>query len=328
MQAYNRAFPAGQTEPAGRRDLSERSAIYYTVVAHTGAYPAVPAARRFAMPPKTSKTSRTTAENSRPVIEVAGLRVDRDALILDAVDWRVDAGQHWVILGANGSGKTSLLAVLTGYLAPTAGTISVLGETYGRTDWRELRTHIGLVSSSIRQLMPPHQNALNAVASGRRAMIGMWGEVEEADSRRAAGILREVEAEYLSERPWRFLSQGERQRVLIGRALMADSRLLVLDEPCAGLDPVAREHFLAFIERMLGRPGAPTLILVTHHVEEIVVGFSHVLVLRAGRVLATGPRESVMTSATLSRAFDAPVRLVSSAARYSLAVGAEPSKVV
>jgi iron complex transport system ATP-binding protein len=268
-------------------------------------------------------------EASLPIIEVAGLRVDRDALILDSVEWRVEAGQHWVILGANGSGKTSLLSVLTGYLAPTAGTIRVLGETYGRADWRELRTRIGLVSSSIRQLMPPHENALNAVASGRRAMIGMWGEVGEAEARRAAEILREVEAEYLSERPWRFLSQGERQRVLIGRALMADPRLLVLDEPCAGLDPVAREHFLAFIERMLGHAGgAPTLVLVTHHVEEIVAGFSHVLVLRAGRVLAAGPRESVMTSQTLSRAFDAPVRLAASGGRYSLAVGAEPSKIV
>jgi iron complex transport system ATP-binding protein len=274
------------------------------------------------------ETSYTTDENNRPIIEVTGLRVDRDALILDAVDWRVDKGQHWVILGANGSGKTSLLSVLTGYLAPTAGTISVLGETYGRADWRELRTRIGLVSSSIRQLMPPHENALNAVASGRRAMIGMWGEVGEADSRRAAEILREVEAEYLSERPWRFLSQGERQRVLIGRALMADPQLLVLDEPCAGLDPVAREHFLAFIERLLGRPKAPTLVLVTHHVEEIVAGFSHVLVLRGGKVLAAGSRASVMTSATLSQAFDAPLRLTADGNRYSLAVGAESSKVV
>jgi iron complex transport system ATP-binding protein len=254
--------------------------------------------------------------------------VDRDALILDAVDWRVNTGQHWVILGANGSGKTSLLSVLTGYLGPTAGTIRVLGETYGRADWRELRTRIGLVSSSIRQLMPPHENALNAVLSGRRAMIGMWGEVSAADSSRAAEILREVEAVYLSERPWRFLSQGERQRVLIGRALMADPQLLVLDEPCAGLDPVAREHFLAFIERLLGRPGAPTLVLVTHHVEEIVAGFSHVLVLRSGRVLAAGSRESVMTSAVLSRAFDAPLRLDTEGGRYSLAVGAAPSKVV
>jgi iron complex transport system ATP-binding protein len=283
--------------------------------------------------PKTPETARTATEDNRPVIElpvieVAGLRVNRDALILDAVDWRVDTGQHWVILGANGSGKTSLLSVLTGYLAPTAGTISVLGETYGRADWRELRTRIGLVSSSIHQLMPPHESALNAVLSGRRAMIGMWGEAGEADSRRAGEILREVEAAYLSERPWRFLSQGERQRVLIGRALMADPRLLVLDEPCAGLDPVAREHFLAFIERLLGRRDAPTLVLVTHHVEEIVAGFSHVLVLRAGKVLAAGSRESVMTSATLSRAFNTPVQLAANGGRYSLAVGAEPSKVV
>lgn len=123
----------------------------------------------------TPKTASSTAENNRPIIEVRGLRVDRDALILDSIDWRVDAGQHWVILGANGSGKTSLLSVLTGYLVPTAGTISVLGETYGRFDWRELRTRIGLVSSSIHQLMPPHEHALDAVASGRRAMIGRWG---------------------------------------------------------------------------------------------------------------------------------------------------------
>jgi iron complex transport system ATP-binding protein len=279
-----------------------------------------------AMPPQISDT---IAKSDRPIIEVSGLRVDRDALILDSVDWRVDPGQHWVILGANGSGKTSLLSVLTGYLAPTAGTISALGETYGRADWRELRTRIGLVSSSIHQLMPPHENALNAVASGRRAMLGMWGDVSEADSRRAAELLREVEGEYLSERPWRFLSQGERQRVLIGRALMADPRLLVLDEPCAGLDPVAREHFLAFIERMLARPGAPTLVLVTHHVEEIVTGFSHVLVMRAGRVLAAGARENVMTSATLGRAFDAPLMLSTNGGRYALAVGPEsPSKVV
>jgi len=268
------------------------------------------------------------SKGARPVIEVRGLRVERDALILDAIDWRVEAGEHWVILGANGSGKTSLLSVLTGYLGPTAGTISVLGETYGRADWRELRTRIGLVSSSIRQLMPAHETALNAVISGRSAMIGMWGEAPEADRRRAIEILREVEAEYLVDRPWRVLSQGERQRVLIGRALMAEPQLLVLDEPCAGLDPVAREHFLGFIERLLGRGGAPTLVLVTHHVEEIVAGFSHVLVLRAGGVLEAGPRSRVMTSATLVRAFDAPLELVFDGGRYSLKVGAEPTKVV
>jgi iron complex transport system ATP-binding protein len=261
------------------------------------------------------------------VIEISGLRVERDAPILQGIDWRVEAGEHWVILGANGSGKTSLLSVLTGYLGPTAGTISVLGETYGRTDWRDLRTRIGLVSSSVHQLMPPHETALDAVASGRRAMIGMWGEIGDADRTRAGEILHRVEAAQLSGRPWRFLSQGERQRVLIGRALMADPRLLVLDEPCAGLDPVAREHFLDFIERLLGAKDAPTLILVTHHVEEIAPGFSHVLILRAGCVLAAGRREDVMKSAILSRAFDAPVTLSANGTRYSLRIGAEPAKI-
>ncbi len=268
------------------------------------------------------------SDGARAIIEVHGLRVERDALILDAIEWRVEAGEHWVILGANGSGKTSLLSVLTGYLGPTAGTISVLGETYGRADWRELRTRIGLVSSSIRQLMPAHETALNAVVSGRSAMIGMWGEAAQTDRRRALEILREVEAAYLRDRPWRVLSQGERQRVLIGRALIAEPQLLVLDEPCAGLDPVAREHFLGFIERLLGRGGAPTLVLVTHHVEEIVAGFSHVLVLRGGRVLEAGPRSRVMTSATLARAFDASLELTSHRGRYSLKVGAQPAKVV
>ena len=258
-----------------------------------------------------------------------GLRVDRDALnLLDSVDWRVDDGQHWVILGANGSGKTSLLSVLTGYLAPTAGTISVLGETYGRADWRELRTRISLVSSSIRQLMPPHENALNAVDKRAARDDRKCGRSRRGRTQNAPpNFCAKSKPSIASERPWRFLSQGERQRVLIGRALMADPRLLVLDEPCAGLDPVAREHFLAFIERLLGRPGAPTLVLVTHHVEEIVAGFSHVLVLRAGKVLAAGSRESVMTSATLSRAFDAPLRLAANGGRYSLAVDVELSKV-
>jgi iron complex transport system ATP-binding protein len=261
------------------------------------------------------------------VIEINGLRVERDAPILQGIDWRVEPGQHWVILGANGSGKTSLLSVLTGYLGPTAGTISVLGETYGRTDWRELRTRIGLVSSSIHQLMPPHETALDAVASGRRAMIGMWGEIADAERARADDILRRVEAAQLSGRPWRFLSQGERQRVLIGRALMADPRLLVLDEPCAGLDPVAREHFLGFIERLLAAKDAPAVVLVTHHVEEIAPGFSHVLILRSGRVLASGKREEIMNSAILSRAFEAPVTLSANGARYTLRIDAEPAKI-
>jgi iron complex transport system ATP-binding protein len=264
-------------------------------------------------------------KSADPVIEVSALHVEREAVILDRIDWRVARGEHWSILGANGSGKTSLLRALTGYLPPTAGAIRVLGETYGRFDWRELRTRIGLVSSSVHQMMEDGETALKAVVSGRYAQIGYWGAMRPEDLRTADAILRRVELRGLRDRPWRFLSQGERQRVLIGRALMASPRLMILDEPCAGLDPVAREHFLQFLTRLARARGrtaasAPTMILVTHHVEEIVPIFSHVLILKAGRVLCAGPRARVLTSTTLSDAFDAPVRLSRARGRYSLSV--------
>ena len=268
------------------------------------------------------------AKSADPVIEISGLAIQRDALILRRIDWRVERGQHWVVLGANGSGKTSMLRALTGYLPPTSGIIRVLGETYGRTDWRELRKHVGLVSSSINQLMPENETALAAVISGKSAMIGYWGEIERADRTRATTILRRVEAAALADRPWLYLSQGERQRVLIGRALMASPRLLILDEPCAGLDPVAREHFLQFLQRLARARRAPTMILVTHHVEEIVPAFSHVIVLASGAVISAGPRSKVLNSKLLSTAFGASVRLARRSDRYSLMVKPSSSVVV
>lgn len=272
--------------------------------------------------------SRRDTRQRQPVVAVTQLIVERDAPILNGIDWTVTPGEHWVILGANGSGKTSLLSTLTGYMPPTGGGIAVLGETYGRSDWRELRRRIGICSSSIHQLMEGHEVALSAVISGRHAMVGMWGEVRDDERRQALRILRQVEAEHIRDRPWRFLSQGERQRVLIGRALMARPELLILDEPCAGLDPVAREHFVQFLERLARSKAAPTLVLVTHHVEEIMPAFSHVLVLKGGTVLAAGPKTRILTSATLARAFDAPVRLRRRRGRYALSVTPSLSVVV
>jgi iron complex transport system ATP-binding protein len=242
-------------------------------------------------------------------------------VILKDVNWRVERGQHWVMLGANGSGKTSLLSALAGYLMPTAGEIAVLGRRYGESDWRELRKQIGLVSSSIRQMMNDNEPALETVLSGKSAMIDFWGRASRADCVRARRILREIECGHLAERPWRVLSQGERQRVLIGRALMARPRLLILDEPCAGLDPAAREHFLQFIQRLGGSKQAPTLVLVTHHVEEIMPVFSHVLLLKSGGVLAAGSKSNVLTTSFLAKAFGAKLKLRSSGRRYSMAVG-------
>jgi len=258
------------------------------------------------------------------VLCVSGLAVVRDgSRILDRIDWRVAQGEHWTILGANGSGKTSLLSALTGYLTPTEGDIDVLGQRYGASNWPELRKQIGLVSSSVRQQMADAEPALLSVVSGKYAMIDYWGRVKSADREEALDILRQIDCLHLAERPWRVLSQGERQRVLIGRALMARPRLLILDEPCAGLDPVAREHFLQFVDRLTtchGGKNAPTLIFVTHHVEEIVAGFSHVLVLKAGRVLATGKRTAVLNNSVLSEAFGESVRLVRRNGRAALLV--------
>ena len=256
-----------------------------------------------------------------PILDARNLTIRRgETTILDDLSWKVARGENWVILGANGSGKTSLLSALTGYLSPTSGEISVLGETFGESDWRELRKHIGLVSSSVRQMMADHEPALVTVISGKYAMIDYWGRVRTADRTAAARIMRQVEAGHLAERRWEVLSQGERQRILIGRALMAKPRLLILDEPCAGLDPVAREHFLNFLQRLGSRRGAPALIFVTHHVEEIMPVFTHALLLREGRVVAEGIKSEVMTSARLSEVFGAGIKLRWKNARYALRV--------
>jgi iron complex transport system ATP-binding protein len=270
-----------------------------------------------------------TKRRTSVVLNIRNLRVERgETVILRDVSWRVEHGQHWAILGANGSGKTSLLSALTAYLTPTAGTIEVLGERYGETDWRELRKRVGLVSSSVRQMMAEDEPALETVVSGKYAMIDYWGEPTSADRKRAVQILKSIECSHLAARPWRVLSQGERQRVLIGRALMADPPLLILDEPCAGLDPVARVHFLQFVETLGHRRGAPTLLLVTHHVEEIAPVFSHVLLLKAGRALAQGRKPNVLTSELLGRAFNATVMLHNESQRYTMSVTAKSRAVM
>ena len=263
----------------------------------------------------------------RPVLDIRGLVVHRDGtLILDRLDWRVERGEHWVILGANGSGKTSLLSALTGYLTPSAGEIELLGETCGNSDWRELRKRVGLVSSAIRQKVPDWDPAGLVVIGGKYAMLDYWGRVTRADRAEAARVMRATECAHLAERNWGVLSQGERQRVLIARALMAKPAVLILDEPCAGLDPVAREQFLGFMQRLASKKtlgkiagkNSPTLLFVTHHVEEIVPAITHALLIREGRVIAAGGAQKILTSAHLTRTFSSPLRLCRREGRWTL----------
>jgi iron complex transport system ATP-binding protein len=265
-----------------------------------------------------------------PILAVRDLTIRRgNVTILDRIAWTVAPGEHWIVLGANGSGKTSLLSALTGYLPPTAGDVRVLGEEFGASDWRDLRLHVGIVSSSVRQLMHDDEPALVTVASGKYATIGHWGRLPKADLAAAHKLLAQVECTAIADRPWLVLSQGERQRVLIARALMARPRLLILDEPCAGLDPVAREQFLAFVERLAAQKSAsPALVLVTHHVEEIMPSFTHALLLRTGRVVTAGARGRVLTSPQLSTTFDTPLKLRRMGGRYTLRLApSHPAKV-
>lgn len=256
-----------------------------------------------------------------PILEVRNLRVQRGrAAILQGVDWRVAPGEHWVILGANGSGKTSLLKAITGYMPPSAGEISLLGRRYGACDWRELRLHIGVVTSAFAAAIPAAEVALDTVVSGKYAQLDLWHAGTRADRVAAHTLLRFVGLARIAEREWAFLSQGERQRVLIARALMARPRLLVFDEPCAGLDPVAREKFLRFVDRLARRKNSPALVLVTHHVEEIMPAFTHALLLREGKIIATGRRRTVLASENLSAAFGSRLRLHRERGRYRLDV--------
>jgi len=255
------------------------------------------------------------------ILEVKGLKVDRGtAAILRGIDWKVARGQHWVLLGPNGCGKTSLLKSINGYFSPTSGTVRVLGETYGETDWRDLRLKIGLVTSALQASIPPAEMAEDTVVSGRYAQLDLWVDAKPVDRRDAGRWMKFLGIAYLANREWAYLSQGERQRVLIARSLMANPKLLILDEPCGGLDPVAREHFLQFVERLARKRGGPALLLVTHHVEEITPAFSHALILRDGAVQAQGPVKAVLTSRTLSAAFGAQMKLSHRGGRYTAQV--------
>ena len=238
--------------------------------------------------------------------------------ILDGINWTVNPGEHWAILGANGSGKTSLLKALTGYMTPTCGQITVLGKEYGGSDWRELRKRIGVVSASISHLVHDEDSGLEIVAGGSQAMIGFWGKISRSEGERARRFLSLLRVPQAAARRWEVLSQGERQRVLIARALMADPVILILDEPCAGLDPVARERFLDDIRKLAGKKQAPALVLVTHHIEEIVSEFTHLLALREGRVAFEGPKSRGLNAEMLAFVFNASLVVRKSASRYRL----------
>jgi iron complex transport system ATP-binding protein len=234
--------------------------------------------------------------------------------ILAGINWRIESGQHWAVLGPNGSGKTTLLKIACGYLWPTSGRVLRLGREL--VDLGELRKSIGWISSGMIADIPPHDTGLETVVTGRYAQFGLKHFPEygphDADFAEAAAELSRLGCESLAAKPFGVLSQGERQQVLIARARMARPLLLVLDEPCAGMDPGVRERFVTWLSSQLTDASSPTLIFVTHHIEEIVPTIQNTLILSSGRIHSAGPTHDVVTRKTIETVYDTQLARIDS----------------
>ncbi|MCX6401011.1 MAG: ABC transporter ATP-binding protein [Propionibacteriales bacterium] len=253
------------------------------------------------------------------VLELAEVSVRRgQATLLDRVSWVVREGERWVILGANGAGKTTLMQVAAAQMYPTSGALGILGELVGTIDVFELRPRIGVSSAAIAERIPRDELVRDVVLSASYAVLGRWREqYDHIDDSRADSLLREVGVTHLADRTFGTLSEGERKRVQIARALMTDPELLLLDEPAAGLDLGGREDLVSTLSVLAYDPSSPATVLVSHHVEEIPPGFTHVLMLRNGAVVADGPLATTLTAEALSATFGMPLVLEEHEGRYA-----------
>ncbi len=253
------------------------------------------------------------------VLAFAGVGVVRGVnTLLDDVDWEVEEGQRWVVLGPNGAGKTTLLQLASGRMHPTRGVVGILGEVLGAVDVFELRPRIGLASAALAERIPGGERVGDVVVTASYGVVGRWREAyDRLDHDRARELLEALGAAHLVDRRYGTLSEGERKRVQIARALMTDPELMLLDEPAAGLDLGGREDLVHRLGEIAADLAAPALVLVTHHVEEIPPHFTDVLLLREGRVVAQGPLELALTADTLSETFGLPLVLERHGHRWS-----------
>lgn len=230
--------------------------------------------------------------------------------ILSPLDWRVRADERWLVLGANGSGKTTLLRIAGLYEHPSTGEVDVLGERLGRTDVRVLRRRVGYLSAALAAQFRPQLRCLDIVMTARYAALEpWWHRYTTDDERRASECLARMGVEWLAERPLATVSSGEQQRVLLARTLMNDPGLLLLDEPSARLDLGGREQLVQALSELTLDPAAPPVVLVTHHLDEVPPGMTHVLMLREGQVVAKGPIERTLDAQSLSDCFGVPLHL-------------------
>ncbi|HET6188716.1 MAG TPA: ABC transporter ATP-binding protein [Trebonia sp.] len=255
---------------------------------------------------------------SDEVLKLRGVSVRREtSLLLRNVDWTAHEDERWIVIGPNGAGKTTLLQVASTLLYPTEGTVEVLGERLGEVDVFELRPRIGLTSASLAERVPAAEKVIDLVLTASYAILGRWKEeYDSADVTRAVELLDALGCAHLIRRRFATLSEGERKRVQIARAMMPDPEMLLLDEPAAGLDLGGREDLLRRLSVLAHNPKAPMMVLVTHHVEEVPDGFTHAMLLRRGAVLTAGPIDDVFTAKNLSRCFGVPLEIERHANRW------------
>lgn len=238
--------------------------------------------------------------------------------LIRGVSWQVELDERWVVLGPNGAGKTTLLNLAAARMHPTRGTVHVLGERLGRADMHELRTRIGLTTATLADRIPPDETVHDVVVTASYAVVGRYTERYDAvDEVRARALLEQFGMAGLAERQYGTLSEGERKRTQIARALMTDPELLLLDEPAAGLDLGAREDLVRRLAELAYDPDAPAMVLVTHHVEEIPPGFTHGLLMRDGTVVAQGPLTETITSEHLSKTFGLSLQVTQVEGRFA-----------
>jgi iron complex transport system ATP-binding protein len=239
--------------------------------------------------------------------------------ILNDITWSVQDNERWVIVGPNGAGKTTLLKIAAAQLQPTTGNASILGEALGEINVFDLRTRVGFASTAIASRIPNSENVLDAVMTASYAVTGRFKEkYDDVDERRARRVLTEWHLSEYADRPFGTLSDGERKRVQIARAVMPDPELLLLDEPVASLDIGSREATIKILSGYASHPAAPSIIMVTHHLEEIPAGFTHALVLNEGRIIASGPINHTLTTDKLSEAYGLPLEVAFQAGRFAV----------
>lgn len=260
----------------------------------------------------------STAASANPLVRVEAARVDRAGQsILQDINWQILPGEHWVIVGPNGAGKTTLARLLTGRDYLSAGTIEVLGEDLDQHSAQDLASRVGFASVEVGQRLGVQDSVLEVVLSSAWGQSTSFGEEYEApDRERAADLLAALGVGALADRSFASLSEGERRRVLLARALMADPEILILDEPTAGLDLGGREILLTALTEIMGAPTAPTTIMITHELEEIGPKFTHALLLRAGQVVGAGPIAEMLTGPNLSTAFDLSLQVSQDQGRW------------